>query len=65
MTREKAVAVAQALDAIEMFECLSEGLEATIDQFRADMPDIALFESELMVIIAKEKARRNTVLENL
>ena len=64
MTREKALKVSRALDAIDMFEALADKLEQVIDEF-GDVPDIGSFKWKLEDLIGKELELRNAVLEEL
>lgn len=64
MTREKAVAVSQALDAIDSFEVLADQIMHVI-QMNGDIPDIDAFECELGQFLEAELQRRREVLEKL
>ena len=64
MTRERAVAVAQALDAIDSFEVLADQIMHVI-QMNGDIPGIDAFEYELGQFLEAELQRRREVLEKL
>ena len=64
MTREKAVAVAQALDAVDLFEVLADQIMHVI-QMNGDVPGIDAFEYELGQFLEAELQRRREVLEKL
>lgn len=64
MTRERAVAVAQALDAVDSFEVLADQLMHVI-QMNGDIPGIDAFEYELGQFLEAELQRRREILEKL
>ena len=65
MTREKAVKVSRALDAIDAFEALADHIENVIDMYADDVPEIGSFKWELNQLLERELERRKAVLEEL
>ena len=65
MTREKALKVSRALDAIEMFEAFADELEHFLDINGADVPNFDNFRYSLGLLVQDELFRRKTALEEL
>ena len=65
MTREQALKVSRALDAIDSFEMLADHIEGVIDRYADDVPDIASFKWKLSQLLEQELELRKAVLEEL
>lgn len=65
MTREKALEVSRALDAIDMFEAFADELEYFLDTNGADVPNFDNFRYSLDLLVQDELFRRKTALEDL
>ena len=65
MTREKALEVSKALDAIDMFEVFIDELEHFLDSSGTDVPNFDNFRYSLDLLIQDELFRRKTALEDL
>lgn len=65
MTREKALEVSRALDAIDMFEAFADELEHFLDTNGADVPNLDNFKYLIGLTIQAELSNRKRVLEEL
>ena len=64
MTREKALEISKALDAIDTFECVMDEIESAIIHAE-EYADISNFKVELRLLMLKEYERRKNYLESL
>lgn len=65
MTREKAMKVSRALDAIDMFELFMDRIEQVLAEEGADTPDMGHVAFEMRKVMEMELERRKAVLEEL
>lgn len=65
MTREKAIEISRALDAVDSFECVMDIMESAIIKSEESGIDIKDFKIALRQLMVDEYNRRKKVLEEI